>query len=1213
MTPDRWQRAKELFGRAIECEGEARAALLAEGCAGDAALLREVEVLLRSHENAGAFLEAFTLPPALAEALEADESSVPARETDASRPGPTPVASSKLCVRCNSRLDASRRFCTGCGEALVDDPEALVGTTLDGLYRIEALLGQGGMGRVYRARHLLLKETVAIKLLPREWSENPVWLRRFQQEGRAARRFRQPSAVAVYDLRVTSDGIVYLVQEYVEGRTLREELRQRGRYAPEEALALLEPIARVLDAAHRAGVVHRDIKPENVMLGRDEGGAPVVKVLDFGIAKLREAAEVLASTALTGPGVVLGTALYMSPEQWGELARDGRAEIDGRADVYSLGVMTYEMVCGARPFAGENVAELRRQHASATPPAAQEVNGQVPNSYGAVIARAMAKDRADRQASAGEFIQELRAALGLAGAAAVAGPPGRPSAADALAARATLMPSGPAAAVPNNLPHQLTSYIGRGQEIADLTQMIAATRLLTLTGPGGIGKTRLALEVASRALVEYHDGVWLVELAPLSDPALVPCAVARALGVDEEPGRPPVEILRDWLEPKRLLLVLDNCEHLVEACAVLADQLLRSCAGLRVLATSREALRIGGEALWPVTALSVPGLGGQVAEGALSAYDATSLFVERARSSRREWEAGEAGAAAIAEICRLLEGIPLAIELAAARVKVLSVNEIAARLEDRLRLLTSGSRAAPERQRTMQGAITWSYDLLSDEERTLLRSLSVFAGGWTLEAAEQVGAGVRDQGSGIGEEAREGGGVAAGRDAAAAPGVSGSPSSLIADPWPPTPPDVLDLLAQLVEKSLIMADRRGGEVRYRMLETIRQYAWEKLVEAGEEPLMVERHRDYCLSLAEGANAGLYGMEEGRWLERLETEHDNMRAALRRSLRGGSAADAALRLCVPLTEFWTTRGHVSEALRWFDVALPFGANAPDALRAKALCGAGKLATVQGDMERATALFEEALTLQRALRDKRGLVVTLYHLGYCLLSTARYEQAAAANEECLALARDLGSWVMVAGAGAHLGLIALDRGDLDRAARLLDESLALTRLHGSQRDVAVMLANLGEIALRQGDLERAEGHLKDCQEVARALGDQIMFAGQQMYLGGVAVERGERDRAMTLLREALEVFREHRLRPNIARTFEAMACAVAKDDPRRALCLAGAASQLREAIGAPLPPVEQGVLDRHTGPPGRALGEEAGRAFDAGRALTLEQAIQYALAP
>ena len=424
--------------------------------------------------------------------------------------------------------------------------------------------------------------------------------------------------------------------------------------------------------------------------------------------------------------------------------------------------------------------------------------------------------------------------------------------------------------LPNNLPRQLTSFIGREREMAEVRRLLSTTRLLTLTGSGGCGKTRLALQVAADLVEAFAEGVWFVDLAPLSDPALVPQTVAATLRVREEPGRPILITLSEYLQPRHLLLVLDNCEHLVGACAELAQALLRACPHLQILATSREPLRIGGETTWRVPSLSLPDLLRLPLVESLAEYEAVRLFTDRAEVVLPGFLVTDQNALAVAQVCHRLDGIPLAIELAATRVKVLPVHQIAARLDDRFRLLTGGSRTALPRQQTLRAVMDWSYILLSEKERTLLRRLSVFAGGWTLDAAEAV--------------------------------CSGNRIETV---------EVLDLLAQLVDRSLVAVDREDAEARYRLLDTVRQYAREKLQDSGEETEVHGRHREWFLDLAERTEPELLGPEQGVWLARLEAEHDNLRAALTWSQQEEEGGEAGLRLAGALGRFWWMRGHLTE--------------------------------------------------------------------------------------------------------------------------------------------------------------------------------------------------------------------------------------------------------------------------------------------------------------
>jgi predicted ATPase/DNA-binding SARP family transcriptional activator len=516
-----------------------------------------------------------------------------------------------------------------------------------------------------------------------------------------------------------------------------------------------------------------------------------------------------------------------------------------------------------------------------------------------------------------------------------------------------MLPSAPLSALPqeekppaagrHNLPAARTSFVGREREMVELKRTLAMTRLLTLTGAGGSGKTRLALEVARDLIGSYPDGVWLVELAPLSEGDLVAQEVAGALEVPERPGEPLSDTLVDALGDKGLLLVLDNCEHLVEAAAQLVDALLNSCPRLGVLATSREPLGIGGELLWQVAPLSLPattdgGLdGGSTAESVMR-YEAVRLFVERARLRLPNFELTQENAGAVARVCRKLEGIPLAIELATARMGALAVEQVAQRLEASLDVLRASSRTAEPRHRTLKATLDWSYDLLSEVEQALFGRLSVFAGGWTLEAAEAAcSAGVIEQ------------------------------------------EDVLDLLGGLVDKSLVVAGAStGGAVRYRMLEPIRQYAQEKLDESGEADELHHRHATFFLALAEEAEPELVGAQQSVWVERLEGEHDNMREALSWVLERGEAS-LALRLGAALWRFWHVRGYLSEGIRWLERALADSEAVSAATRLKALEGMGWLTQLQGDTERAEATYEEMLELSKELGDKGNVATALNSLG------------------------------------------------------------------------------------------------------------------------------------------------------------------------------------------------------------------------------------------
>lgn len=723
-----------------------------------------------------------------------------------------------------------------------------------------------------------------------------------------------------------------------------------------------------------------------------------------------------------------------------------------------------------------------------------------------------------------------------------------------------------------NLPQDITSFVGRSRQLVDLRQRLETARLVTLTGMGGVGKTRLALELARRMVSDFSGGVWLIEFAALDEPALVPQTIAAALGVREEHDRSVQAALAERLGSERTLIVLDNCEHLAEACAELAGTLVRACPDLHVLATSREPLGVAGEAAWSVPPLSVPDAGAALRVDQLFEYGATSLFMERAALARPGFAVGEETAPLVVELCRRLDGLPLAVELAAARVRVLAIEQILERLGDRFRLLARAEQHSPLRQRTLRATIDWSYDLLSDEERLLFARLSVFAGGWTINAAESV-----CSGDGIAKE------------------------------------EVLDLLAYLVAKSLVVAGVESPEARYWMPETIREYAWEKLEESGEGESLVACHQEWFSEFAEAGDGGLYGPDQGAWVRRLEADHDNLRAALRRSLQGEGNGGIALRLCRHLAAFWHWHGYVYEGRRWVEAALARSERAPTVARGQLLFKVGQMADFAGDYARSRPMLEDALALQRSLGDRSGVCRTLYVLSHALLNAGQRDRAVAMTEESQRIARDLGDWHMVALTSMNLGHAALDAEDFDRAEHYYAESLAIHRRNVNERSAALLLSHLGQVAYYQGDFGRAERHLRESVEIARALGDDRILAESHLELGRIAAEQGEHDRALALQKETLLIFRKRDERHGAISALEAIACTVAAHGhAERALCLAAAASRLLESIDAARTPAERRLLDRFLAPSLRALGaREAQRAEFEGRAMSFDEAVEYAL--
>jgi non-specific serine/threonine protein kinase len=708
----------------------------------------------------------------------------------------------------------------------------------------------------------------------------------------------------------------------------------------------------------------------------------------------------------------------------------------------------------------------------------------------------------------------------------------------------------------HNLPVQLTSFVGRERELAELGERLTSTRLLTLTGTGGCGKTRLGLRVAAEAIDAYADGVWLVELAALADPGLVAHAVARALGVREVGGEPIRATLLAVLRPSRLLLVLDNCEHLLVACARLADATLRACPGVRILATSREALGIDGEVAWRVPSLAVAPPEAVPRPDRLLAYAAVRLFVERAGAAEPTFALTAENAPAVARICRRLDGIPLAIELAARRVVALSVGEIAARLDQRFRLLAHGSPAAPPRQQTLAATVDWSYHLLTPLEQALFDRLGVFAGGFDAEAAEAVCGTSAVTARGSVEEAS----------------ADGSRAEGILTRVPTE--DVLDLLTRLVEKSLVTAEvGPAGGARYRLLETLRQYARERLAARGELDAIADRHAAYYVGSAEEANRHLQGPDQLIWLDRLERDHDNLRAALRRVIERADVA-LAMRLAASLSYFWYFRGHFSEsrALRAAVLALPAGPeHAP--LRAELLQGIGMLALRQGDYPAARAYLDEGAGIARRVGDPRLLAPTLATLGFVARVQDDYAACRPALEEALTVARELGDTFHTAMALHHLGLLALEADrQVEPAWALNEQSLALYRQIGNRRMAGVVLGNMGRVARARGDPAGARALLVETVRALREIGDLGPMPQMLYTLAAVEADEGRLGRAVRLQ---------------------------------------AAATTMEDAVGTRVWPANRRERDAWLGRARAALGEAGfARHWAEGQAMTTEQAVDDA---
>jgi predicted ATPase/DNA-binding SARP family transcriptional activator len=722
-----------------------------------------------------------------------------------------------------------------------------------------------------------------------------------------------------------------------------------------------------------------------------------------------------------------------------------------------------------------------------------------------------------------------------------------------------------------NLPEPLTSFVGREEETERVAKLLAESRLVTLTGPGGSGKTRVAAEAGAALADRYRDGVWLVELAPLTDPALLPQAVAAALRVPEDPVRPLVETIVDALRDRQLVLILDNCEHLIDEAANLAETLLSAVLGVRILATSREALGVPGETVFEIPPLPVPDPPGtaDARPEELLRYDAVRLFVDRA-AAHPGFALGSDNTRPVAQIATRLEGLPLALELAAARVRGLGVDTLASRLGDHFGLLAGGRRTGLPKERSFRAAVDWSYDLLSEPERRAFERLSVFAGGFGLEAAEAVASG----------------------EAIAARDVAG-------------------LLASLVDRSLVQ--RVGSSpVRYRLLEPLRQYAAERLAAAGETDAARRRHLGFYAALAEAAEPALRGREQRTWLDRLEDEHDNLAAALASAVELGDP-DAGLRLAAALAPYWQMRGHFSEGRERLRVALSTSdQNAP--ARARALVEAGSLAYFQCDFHDTLHHCEEALDLYRRAGDRWGVAYALAELGLAAWELGESDRARACFNESLTLRRDLDDRWGVATTLSYLGFAAVAEGSLDEAEAAYEQSLAWFRGQGDDSGAAVVLVWLGGLAGLRGELGPAEELLRQSLELAEPIGERWARAWAQSQLARVAVLRAREQEAGDLYRQALRTFGDLGDRVASAICLEGLAeLASRRGQPERAAELFGAA-EVPRALGAGLylSTVDAPGHQRRIAALRSQLGEDVFRhAWARGRSKTLEQARELAL--
>jgi non-specific serine/threonine protein kinase len=1011
-------------------------------------------------------------------------------------------------------------------------------------YRILKKIGEGGMGAVYLADDLLLERQVAIKILAADLAADAERVARFRREAKAISALNHPNIVTIHDYG-EENGLHFFVTEFLGHRTLRDLMRTRRQV--QDVLTLGLEIARGLAAAHAAGVIHRDIKPENVMIaGRS------VKLVDFGLAKRELSALAVDADVHTRAGLVMGTFPYMSPEQVrGE-------EIDDRSDVFSLGIVLYEWLTGRRPFGGATAADLFASILTSEP--ARLSTAHVPQRLETVLFDMLSKNSAARP-DASSLVREMESILSSLTAT------GERSviASEQLATDvAQAMQGAPAR---NNLPVEATPLVGREREVESVIGLLQRSdvRLLTVTGAAGTGKTRIALAAGQRLAGAFRDGVFFVALDAIRQPELVASSIAQTVGVREQRGRSIASSLNDELRNKRALLLLDNFEQLLDAAATIAT-LVASAPEIKVLITSQAPLRIRNEHEFAVDPLPAPPEHASLDE--LQQSPAVELFVRRAEQVKPDFALNATNAWAVAEICRRLEGVPLAIELAAVRAKLLSPEAILARMADPLSFLSGGPRDLPKRQQALRDAVDWSVGLLSEQERSLFARLSIFHGGWGLAAAEKVC-----------------------RSADA---------------------EVVEALASLVDKSLVRSVG-GDEIdpRFAMLLVTRSFA-RQLLSAQEATLLRGRHLDYFTTLAEEAEGGFSSPTQSYWLQRFDADQNNFRAAIEFASSSGHFEEK-LRMASSLWKFWNLRGQFAEGRQVLDGVLRDVGQESTRLDlvTRALVGAGVLAAAQGDFNGARAHFERNLELCRQADDQWGIANSLNNLAVVAVQHGDLAEARSLHEQVVQRWRALGNRPAVALSLQNLGNLARMLGDLSATKNYYDQSLQIFRDLHDDRGVALSLQHLASVEREGGHLHRSRELYDQALLMFMNVADHWQVANCMAEFAECVRAAGDRAEARELLDESLLIFHQLGDRKQCAYLLEALSLLEAEDDcGERALMLSAAAVSIRKTLGATRTAEEQRRLENALIPIRERLGTAATSIWQEGEGMSFDQALEFA---